>query len=191
MEEKGKPIEIGSAIKTYSFEDCSPEIIKDFIKSNIKVGDLICVHTTTRYKRGVVNSIGEARILICNGDFFAFYEDIMFIEIYNRKVMKEKECVCLSKCPLLLKMENMMFRFMDRKMKEIEEAKEQRWRAKEGEPYYYIESNFVLVKKTESSSLLDKNMWDVGNYFRYEDEAWKYVKEIRRMLQERTLDKEE
>lgn len=105
--------------------------------------------------------------------------------------MKEKECVCLSKCPLLLKMENMMFRFMDRKMKEIEEAKEQRWRAKEGEPYYYIESNFVLVKKTESSSLLDKNMWDVGNYFRYEDEAWKYVKEIRRMLQERTLDKEE
>lgn len=34
-------------------------------------------------------------------------------------------------------------------------------------------------------------MWDVGNYFRYEDEAWKYVKEIRRMLQGRTLDKEE
>ena len=107
MEEKGKPIEIGSAIKTYSFEDCSPEIIKDFIKSNIKVGDLICVHTTTRYKRGVVNSIGEVRILIGNGDLCAFYEDIMFIEIYNRKVMKEKECVCLSKCPLLLKMENM------------------------------------------------------------------------------------
>lgn len=94
MEEKGKPIEIGSAIKTYSFEDCSPEIIKDFIQSNIKAGDLIGIFTQTRYNRGVVDSIGEVRILIGNGSFCAFYNDIIFIEIYNKKVMKDKECAC-------------------------------------------------------------------------------------------------
>lgn len=186
MEEKGKPMEIGSAIKTYSFKNCSPDTIKDFIQSNIKEGDLIGVFTPTRYKRGVVNSIGEARILIVNGGFCAFYNDIIFIEIYNKKVMKDKECAC----PIFRVLEKMGLRWNPEK-EDIEEAKKQRWRAKEGEPYYYIESNFVLVKKTESSSLLDKNMWDVGNYFRYEDEAWKYVKEIRRMLQGRTLDKEE
>lgn len=86
MKDKGKPIEIGSAIRTYSFENCSPDTIKDFIKSNIKVGDLIGIFTPTRYKRGVVNLKGEVRILIGNGGFCAFYKDIIFIEIYNKKL---------------------------------------------------------------------------------------------------------
>lgn len=186
MEEKGKPIEIGSEIKTYSFKNCSPDTIKDFIKSNINVGDLIGVHTQNRYMRGVVKEINYSYVFIINEVFCAPYGEITFIEIYNKKVMKDKECAC----PIFRVLEKMGLRWNPEK-EETEEAKKQRWRAKEGEPYYYIESNFSLVKKTESSSLLDKYMWDVGNYFRYEDEAWKYVKEIRRMLQERTLDKEE
>lgn len=93
MEEKGKPIEIGSAIRTYSFENCSPDTIKDFIKSNIKVGDFIGVHTPTSHKRGVVNSIDENHIIIYNETFCAYYKNIIFIDIY-KKAMEKKECTC-------------------------------------------------------------------------------------------------
>lgn len=186
MEEKGKPIEIGSAIKTYSFEDCSPEIIKDFIKSNIKVGDLICVHTPTRYKRGVVNSIGEARILIVNGGFCAFYNDIIFIEIYNKKVMKEKECAC----PIFRVLEKMGIRWNPEK-EEIEEAKKQRWRAKRGELYYFVDNALGISSYKEEFDSADNSLWNSGNYFRTEKEAQKYADEFKRMLKGRTLDKEE
>ena len=186
MEEKGKPIEIGSAIKTYSFEDCSPEIIKDFIQSNIKAGDLIGIFTQTRYNRGVVDSIGEVRILIGNGSFCAFYNDIIFIEIYNKKVMKDKECAC----PIFRVLEKMGLRWNPEK-EEIEEAKKQRWRAKEGERYYFVGSSLGISIYKEKFDSADNGLWNSGNYFRTEDEAKKYADEFRRMLQERTLDKEE
>ena len=105
--------------------------------------------------------------------------------------MEDKECACLGKCPLLLKMENMMFRFMDRKMKEIEEAKKQRWRAKEGERYYFVGSAFGISSHKEEFDSTDNGFWNSGNYFSTEKEAQKYADEFRRMLQERTLDKEE
>lgn len=184
MEEKGKPIEIGSAIRTYSFENCSPNTIKDFIKSNIKVGDLIGVFTQSRYKRGVVNSIGEVRILICNEDFCAYYEDIIFIDIYNKKVMKEKECTC----PIFRALKKKGLRWNP----ETEEIETKRWRAKEGERYYYIKpSEDVPQSYTECFDRIDARLWESGNYFRTEDEARKYVNEFKRMLKGRTLDKEE
>lgn len=184
MEEKGKPIEIGSAIRTYSFKNCSPDTIKDFIQSNIKAGDLIGIFTQTRYNRGVVDSIGEVRILIGNGSFCAFYNDIIFIEIYNKKVMKDKECAC----PIFRVLEKMGLRWNPEK----EEIETKRWRAKEGERYYYIKpSEDDPQSYTECFDRIDTLLWESGNYFRTEDEARKYANEFKRILKERTLDKEE
>lgn len=83
MKEKGKPIEIVSAIKVYSFKNCSPDTIKDFIQSNIKVGDLIGVLTQNRYKRGVFNLIDNNNYIILFNEAFCSYYDIIYIEIYK------------------------------------------------------------------------------------------------------------
>lgn len=182
MEEKGKPIEIGSAIRTYSFENCSPDTIKDFIRSNIKVGDLIGIFTPARHKRGVVNSIDEKHIIIYNETFCAYYEDIIFIDIY-KKVMKEKECAC----PIFRALKKKGLRWNP----ETEEIETKRWRAKEFERYYFVDNVFGISSHREVFDSTDDGLWNSGNYFRTEDEARKYVNEFKRMLQERTLDKEE
>lgn len=183
MEEKLKPIEIGSAIRTYSFENCSPDTIKDFIRSNIKVGDLIGIFTPDRHKRGVVNSIDEKHIIIYNETFCAYYKDIIFIDIY-KKVMEKKEYTC----PIFRALKKKGLRWNP----EMEEIETKRWRAKEGERYYYIKpSEDDPQSYTECFDRIDTRLWESGNYFRTEDEARKYANEFKRMLQERTLDKEE
>lgn len=187
MEEKGKPIEIGSAIKTYSFKNCSPDTIKDFIKSNIKVGDLIGVHTQNRYMRGVVKEINYSYVFIINEVFCAPYGQITFIEIYNKKVMKDKECAC----PIFRALEKKGLRW-NPETEEIEEAKKQRWRAKRGESYCYVRIPLdEIFLNEENFDETDNYLWASGDYFRTTDEAQKYADEFRRMLQERTLDKEE
>ncbi len=183
MEEKLKPIEIGSAIRTYSFENCSPDTIKDFIRSNIKVGDLIGIFTPGRHKRGVVNSIDENHIIIYNETFCAYYKNIIFIDIY-KKVMEKKECTC----PIFQALEKKGLRWNP----ETEEIETKRWRAKEGERYYYIKpSEDDPQSYTECFDRIDTLLWESGNYFRTEDEARKYANEFKRILKERTLDKEE
>lgn len=183
MEEKGKPIEIGSAIKTYSFEDCSPDTIKDFIQSNIKAGDLIGVLTQNRYKRGVFNSIDNNNYIILFSEAFCSYYDIMFIEIYNKKVMEDKECAC----PIFRALEKNGLRWNPEK----EEIEPIRWRAKRGERYYFVDNALGISSYKEEFDSADNVFWNSGNYFRTEKEAQKYADEFRRMLQERTLDKEE
>lgn len=50
---------------------------------------------------------------------------------------------------------------------------------------------FGIFSHREVFDSTDDGLWNSGNYFRTEDEARKYVNEFKRMLQERTLDKEE
>jgi len=184
MEEKGKPIEIGIAIRTYSFENCSPDTIKDFIRSNIKVGDLIGVFTQSCYKRGVVNSIDEKHIIIYNETFCAYYGDIIGIEIYNRKGMKEKECTC----PIFRALKKKGLRWnSETGVIEVNRL----WRARLGEIYFFINSNGELYPEKELNNKIDNMRWKIGNYFSTENEAQKYADEFKRMLKGRTLDKEE
>lgn len=74
---------------------------------------------------------------------------------------------------------------------EIEEAKEQRWRAKRGESYCYVRIPLdEIFLNEENFDETDNYLWESGNYFRTIDEAKKYADKFRRMLKERTLDKE-
>ena len=183
MEEKGKPIEIGSAIRTYSFENCSPDTIKDFIKSNIKVGDFIGVHTPTSHKRGVVNSIDENHIIIYNETFCAYYKNIIFIDIY-KKAMEKKECTC----PIFRALKKKGLRWNpETGVIEVNRL----WRARLGEIYFFINSNGELYPENELNNKIDNMRWKIGNYFSTENEAEKYANEFKRMLKGRTLDKEE
>lgn len=98
--------------------------------------------------------------------------------------MKEKECTC----PIFRALKKKGLRWNP----ETEEIETKRWRAKEGERYYYIKPSEDDPKSyTECFDKIDTWLWESGNYFRTEDEARKYANEFNRMLQERTLDKEE
>lgn len=97
--------------------------------------------------------------------------------------MKEKECTC----PIFRALEKQGLRWNP----ETEEIETKRWRAKEFERYYFVDNVFGIFSNREVFDSTDDGLWNSGNYFRTEDEARKYVNEFKRMLQERTLDKEE
>lgn len=100
--------------------------------------------------------------------------------------MKEKECAC----PIFRALEKEGLRWNP----ETEEIEPIRWRARKGELYYLLDvigGNFRVIRMKEDFKEFDNNHWESGNYFRTTDEAQKYADEFRRMLKERTLDKEE
>ncbi len=99
------------------------------------------------------------------------------------KAMKEKECTY----PIFRALEKQGLRWNP----ETEEIETKRWRAKEFERYYFVDNVFGIFSHREVFDSTDDGLWNSGNYFRTEDEARKYVNEFKRMLQERTLDKEE
>lgn len=100
--------------------------------------------------------------------------------------MREKECTS----PIFRALEKQGLRW-NPETEEIELDKEQRWRAEEGEPYYFVEYGSMVVHGIEENSFADFLRWFNGDYFRTAGEAQKYADEFKRMLQERTLDKEE
>lgn len=65
------------------------------------------------------------------------------------------------------------------------------WRARLGELYFFINSNGKLYPEKELNNKIDNMRWKIGNYFSTENEAQKYADEFKRILQGRTLDKEE
>ena len=99
--------------------------------------------------------------------------------------MKEKECAC----PIFRALENKGLRWNPDK-EEIEEAKKIRWRARFCEIYFIIDSDGLVCPSKEVYTKFDNMYWESGNYFRTTDEAKKYVDEFKRMLKERTLDKD-
>lgn len=98
--------------------------------------------------------------------------------------MEEKECAS----PILRALEKEGLRW-NPETEEIEYTRH--WRAKRGE--YYISliiPNEISYLNKEDFNDKDNELWGSGNYFRTIDEAKKYADEFRRMLKERTLDKE-
>ncbi|WP_270652722.1 hypothetical protein, partial [Paraprevotella clara] len=54
-----------------------------------------------------------------------------------------------------------------------------------------LNSNGELYPEKELNNKIDNMRWKIGNYFSTENEAQKYADEFKRILQGRTLDKEE
>lgn len=100
--------------------------------------------------------------------------------------MKDKECTC----PIFRALEKKGLRW-NPETEEIEEAKEQRWRAKRGESYCYVRIPLdEIFLNEENFDKTDNYLWESGNYFRTIDEAQKYADEFKRILKGRTLDNE-
>ena len=57
-----------------------------------------------------------------------------------------------------------------------------RWRAKDGENYYYVGNQGFLIVDTEDSHITDKNRYEFFNYFRTEEQAEEAAKRVKETL---------
>lgn len=193
MKEKGKPFEFEMTKKTYSFENCSPDTIKDFIQRNVKVGDRVGIHTDCIHVTDFVTFMDDSCISVDNGisvgsGGIAYkYKGIKYIDLYTfPSGIKDKE----SACPVYRELEEKECESTVFTNMETEETgKTKRWRAKMGETYFYVGSDAVVYSTKELYGNRNDRYWDVGNYFRTSEEALRYSSELIIMFQERTLDK--
>ena len=54
-----------------------------------------------------------------------------------------------------------------------------RWRAERGEEYYYINFQLKILFDEEDFAEIDKERYDVGNYFETKEEAQEYAEYMR------------
>ena len=101
--------------KTYSFENCSPDTIKDFIQRNVKIGDRVGIHTDCIHVTDFVTFMDDSCISVDNGisvgsGGIAYkYKGIKYIDLYTfPSGIKEKECAC----PILRALEKKELRWI-------------------------------------------------------------------------------
>lgn len=58
--------------------------------------------------------------------------------------------------------------------------KKKRWRAKQGEEYYYINFQLEILFDKEDFAEIDEERYDVGNYFKTEQEAQEYAEYMKK-----------
>lgn len=70
---------------------------------------------------------------------------------------------------------------LEMQIKELKEQKKKckRWRAKENELYWFISPNGVAYHTMELNDSSDRRSYEIGNYFRTEEEAEKMVEKIK------------
>ena len=66
----------------------------------------------------------------------------------------------------------------EEQVKEIEKPKYKRWRAEKGDAYFYIFNNGHIDKYLEKNDDTDNFLYDIGNYFKTEEEAEEYKKKL-------------
>jgi hypothetical protein len=62
------------------------------------------------------------------------------------------------------------------------ELKPMRWKAKECYPYYYVDSSLLVTETTEEGYTSDRMRYDVGNYFKTEEEAQAFADKLKELF---------
>lgn len=63
---------------------------------------------------------------------------------------------------------------------------EERWRAKEGGDYYFIDVDLIVKSVDDTYSTFDNKLWDALNYFRTQEQATEAAKRVREALRQTT-----
>lgn len=104
----------------------------------------------------------------CDG--FSYRSNIEYMRIATKEEQKKLFDVMESK--------GFKWNAKDKKLEKF------RWRAEEGENYYYITDNGVICG-IDDGFPLDTYRYDSGNYFKTESEANEYAEKIKKLLKER------
>lgn len=122
---------------------------------------------------GINWEVGEVRELVGRGDFSP-------LDIHNLTLNGT-----IEKVEVLEK----EYRYSDTGkvlgtfVKEQEEVSKPRWRAKEGEVIYFVDTTCeVLYDKENSSYVWINDLYNSGNYFRTKEEAEQVAEQIKKLL---------
>lgn len=66
----------------------------------------------------------------------------------------------------------------EEQVKEIEKPKYKRWRAEKGEEYYFLSDLGEILSAIDCRDKSDNFLYDIGNYFKTEEEAEEYKKKL-------------
>ncbi len=64
---------------------------------------------------------------------------------------------------------------------EEKRVEEKRWRAKEGEEYWFVRSDLKSLRDIEAHSTIDNERFNIGNYFKTEKESDALVQKVREL----------
>lgn len=79
----------------------------------------------------------------------------------------------------LLEQKDRLQKELDKLEEMLKAAPKGRWRAGNGEMYYYHSAEGVVLDKVESNTIADCNRFNRGNYFRTQEEAYDYDRVLR------------
>lgn len=74
----------------------------------------------------------------------------------------------------LLEQKDRLQKELDKLEEMLKAAPKGRWRAKNGETYYFLASEGLVLNNEENNSLASCNRYNRGNYFRTKEEAYNY-----------------
>lgn len=64
-------------------------------------------------------------------------------------------------------------------------GKPKRWRAEYNERYYYFNSQLKIDSMMNENDTIDNQLYELGNYFKTEEEAQEYENKLKKILSER------
>lgn len=135
-----------------------------------KVAVKIVFQDDTVFVRGMFEDSEIGVMSVCCSAFFS--------KIENKLYIKEH---CLGDTFLVDKED---VEIIKNKVKKINEKYgiKKRWRAEKGENYYYICGGMTVQNYVENNDSWDDSMYNLGNYFRTEEQAEEGIKRIQKVL---------
>ena len=159
--------------------------IPDGCKATIKDGEVVIEKEVQEFKDGdVLSSVYNGTILIfkemCEDDSRKFYSH------YNTSCSSNKGWNKVAFRHATEEEKQLLFK----KMKEqglkwnVEEKKVEniRWRAKKGEEYHFMNTDFTTVNTTELGDDVDTNRYNALNYFHTEEQTSEAAERVKETL---------
>ena len=140
------------------------------IKSNIDDDYVVCVFYSTNERGNYCNLgdyVGSSKYVYQDNSETAFNEEFKIIE----KLTPEEFQAEFAKLGYVYDFET-------------HTASKIRWRANEGEQYFYVSSMFEVISDTEDFFSFDDNCYNTGNYFKTESEAKEAAEFLKQQLKQ-------
>lgn len=159
-----------------------PEGCKAVIRDNMVVFEREEKEEVQEFKDGdVLHSVHDDTILIFKcydrNAFFSHYNsnegrnDLWIIDAFRHATEEEKQLLFDK-----MKEQGLKWNAEEKKVEKI------RWRAKKGEEYRFMNTDFTTVCTTELGDDVDTNRYDALNYFRTKEQAEEAAKRIKEVL---------
>lgn len=143
-------------------------VVDSFNKTAVNKTDYILIYNGVKYKDGFGHYIyiDKGGKIIRDSRIFCHSSQLRHATIAEKYAFFQK-----------LKQEKLKWNDKEYKIEQI------KWRAKNNEKYYYLNSRMKVVPMSETGSFVDVELYESGNYFRTKEMAKLYQLELKSVLQ--------